>query len=163
MDFNSWTKAIAREVKKEAEKEIKDEFKQMVVLYAEMFNEAILREWDSYMASYTPKEYERTGMTRAGIIVDDMPKIKFDGTVEASVEFVDAFMHNYESISGGERHVFIAMNDGWGNKSLRQGDTGYRYKGFDGIHILEKVEREIKSQLPPYIKLEIKRSGIING
>ena len=61
MDFDSWTKAIAREVKKEAEKEMQDEFKQIVVLYAEMFNEAILREWDSYMDSYTPKEYERTG------------------------------------------------------------------------------------------------------
>ena len=54
------------------------------------------------------------------------------------------------------------MNDGWGNKSLRQGDTGYRYRGFDGLNILEEVEQEIKNQLPPYIKLEIKRSGIIN-
>lgn len=162
MDFDAWTKAIAREIKKEAEKEIKEEFKKTVVIYAEMFHEAILREWDSYMDSYTPKMYERTGMTRAGIVIDDTPNIKFDGTIEASVEFVDAFMHNYDNLAGRERHVFIAMNDGWGNKSLRQGDTGYRYRGFDGLNILEKVEQEIKKHLPPYIKLEIKRSGIIN-
>lgn len=162
MDFDAWTNAIVREIKKEVDKQLKDEMKKTVVLYAEMFNEAILREWDSYMDSYTPKMYDRTGMTRAGIIVDDMPQIKFDGTIEASVQFVDAFMHNYDTLSGGERHVFIAMNDGWGNKSLRQGDTGYRYRGFDGLNILEKVEQEIKNQLPPYIKLEIKRSGIIN-
>lgn len=161
MDFDAWTKAIAREIKKEAEKEIQEEFKKTTVLYAEMFHEAIVREWDSYMDGYD-STYERTGMTRAGIIVDDMPRVKIDGTIEASVEFVDAFMYNYDNLSGQERHVFIAMNDGWGNKSLRQGDVGYRYEGFDGLHILEKVEQEIKNQLPPYIKLEIKRSGLIN-
>lgn len=161
MDFDAWTKAIAKEIKKEAEKEIQEEFKKTTVLYAEMFHEAIVREWDSYMDSYD-STYERTGMTRAGIIVDDMPRVKIDGTIEASVEFVDAFMYNYDNLSGQERHVFIAMNDGWGNKSLRQGDVGYRYEGFDGLGILERVEQEIKNQLPPYIKLEIKRSGLIN-
>ena len=99
MDFDAWTNAIVREIKKEVDKQLKDEMKKTVVLYAEMFNEAILREWDSYMDSYTPKMYDRTGMTRAGIIVDDMPQIKFDGTIEASVQFVDAFMHNYDTLS----------------------------------------------------------------
>lgn len=158
-NFDNWINSIVKEVKREAEKEIGEEFKKVVVLYAEMFHEAVIREWDSYMDGYSPKMYERTGMTRAGIMVDSTPKIKIDGTIEASVEFIDAFMQNYDTLSGGTRHVFKSMNDGWGNKNLRQGDTGYRFRGFDGLHILESVEQEIKSQLPSYIKLEVKWSG----
>jgi len=162
-NLDDWINAIAREIKREAEKEINKEFKKTVVIYAEMFNEAIHREWDTYLSSYAPKVYDRTGMTSAGILVDDTPKVNSDGTVQASVEFVDVFMKRTDVLNNRPRHVFMAMNDGWGNKSLREGDVGYRYLGFEGLHILEKVEKEIKALLPDYINLEIEWDGNVYG
>lgn len=162
-NLDQWANSIARELKKALEEEIGDELKKTTVLYAEIFQEAILRQWESYLNSYSPKMYNRTGMTSAGIIVDSRPKVNIDKTIEASVQFLDSYMYQYESISGGRRHVFMAMNDGWGDKSLSDGDYGYRYYGFEGIHILEAVERELKAILPPYINLEIKWSGKMYG
>lgn len=158
-ELNDWLSQVMRTIKNDLEDEILDEYQKVTVLYAEIFHEAIIREWDSYLRSYQPKVYQRTGNTRAGIVVDPMPDIKADGTVVAKVDFLDDYMYQYDTNKETMRHVFIAMNDGWGDQSLTKGDPYYRYKGFEGIHILEKVEEEIRRLLPSYIKLEVKRNG----
>lgn len=158
-NLDSWVNSVIKQIGKEVNEEVKTEVKKVLSVYADMFYESITRKWDNYLESYTPGIYERTGMTRAGIIVDPRPRVNFDGSLEVSVEFIDSFMIRHDKLTDGERHVFKAMNDGWGDKSLRKGDKFYRFAGFEGLHILEEAEYEIKRLLPDYVDLKIKWSG----
>lgn len=154
-NLDTWINNICREIEKELKEEMTKEYKEAVVIYASMYYEAVHREWDNYLNSYEPVAYMRTGNTSAGIVLDDRPNIKLDGTIEASVQFEDSYMIDYEVIQGKKRHIFLAMNDGWNIPA--KGRRKANFHQFGGLDILERVEAEIKRLLPPEIKLEVIR------
>ena len=154
-NIDQWANQILKALKVEIDRELQKETTKDLQKIGSELNRAILQGWDSYLHSYTPKQYVRTGKTRAGIQLDKNIKVNADKSLEISVQFVDSYMMRYDFAHGGaKRNVFMAMNEGWGS-----GSGIYRFDYSPPLDILSKVEKEIEHMLPSNIKLKIKWSG----
>ncbi|MGV4321320.1 hypothetical protein [Bacillus mojavensis] len=117
--------------------------------------------WRKYLASYTPKEYIRTGKTERGIKLGSVKKI---GDNEHGIEltFQNDLMYHESVISQSEPkgHSIMLLSSGWTARKL-ESKIGIRenFTRHKGINYIGEVVKAYQSSKHRGIDLEVQWSG----
>jgi hypothetical protein len=128
---------------------------------AKKLNSIAKNVWRSYLASYKPVEYKRTGNSLKSIRIGEFVKVN-EETLGITVTFDDdlAFHNSYINKKTGkpQGHAIMLISQGW---KVKRGwhKNIYRFGYYEGFDFLGKVADEYNAVKHPYIELEIQWHG----
>lgn len=147
MSLDGVLKAIQRDFEARLTVAVNTELKMEMEKYGRLLEKQIKSEWESYLNSYTPTVYKRTGATSGSI--------KYSGTQGTAQSGMTATVNYgsqaYDRYTKSYRIPFEAIDKGW---SYNPSGT-YRYHYYEGSNMTSKIIANVESRLPNYIKLEM--------
>lgn len=152
MDADVIISNIEKIYKNQLHDEVTKTLKKEMHYYGEELESEIRNEWDSYLNSYSPKLYQRTGRTMASI-----KYIGLTGDIEYGMEALVKYGSNaMDTYTNSYRIPFQAIDEGWEHKSKTKGEKRIkRYHYYGGRPMTENIKSNVERILPSYITLEM--------
>lgn len=116
------------------------------------------KAWQTYYASYSPKEYRRTYNANKALKLGRVKQISpFEYGIELTWENDLAYHPSVVGKSQPKGHAVTLISGGWRASKLKAkiGRDVYRFTYFEGTGYLEKVMSMWKSTAPTGIQIEL--------